>query len=327
MASPLGISLAYGRALHVGVEAFLRGAARTPAEAVRAAFGGLSSELAKNGRSPGIRWDDYHERTLTGDISQQGNNFGNLPDADFCRFWLARQVPLWILLYGASRVRHSEKALYIPLTPQPGWRDSWSVECWLDFILEVEGGYQITDLKTSSGGWDERDFHKSSKQALLYMGAYAREVGEDPALPFEFHVLPRTKAGLPALELAREWAAEDHASEPGIRQPYLDALLAGGPAKTKIVTVGRGKAAVKTEVPVLDEAGELVLEWTLADALQVWEVPYDLQKVNTYIRGVIRPKIAMIEADAFPANPSGWHCSSRFCDFFPVCAFGEGTLL
>lgn len=353
--NPLGISLSYGRAAHGGMEAFLRGAARTPQQALLAATAILTEELAKNQRN-GIRWDAYHERNQDGSISQTGSNFGSLPDVDFCRFWLVRQVALWLLLYGDLKVRHSEKAIFIPLAKLPHWTSEWSIECWLDFIVEGPAGYRLVDFKTSSKGWDERDLQKSSKQALLYMAAYAQELyaaataGYDispdqrlrwragmaawepipstlPVAPFEFHVMPRTRAALPALEIAYAWAKGELD-----RVEALTLLNAGGPVKTTVATkatkASKTRAAVAAvTAPVLDAEGQQVQEWTVKDAMEVWSVAYDAKKINTYLNGVVRPRINVIEAEAFAANPSGWWCAPSYCDYWVHCAFGEGTAL
>lgn len=319
---PTGIAMIIGRALHSGGENMLRGAAKTPAQAVSAALRTFHAEVSKAESGPGVRWDDWHERNLDGSISLKEKNFGSLPSPEFVEFWLVRQLALWLLVNRDLKIRYSEHRIFVPLRGEAHWKTPWSLEMWLDIVVVDEEGWGIVDLKTSGAPWEAREIHKGTHQADLYMGGMAREMGSLPARPFEFHILPRTKASLPALQIAYDWLHDKLT-----REEALAALRAGGAPKVKVVTKGRGRKAVKTEEPVLDAEGRPVLDWTLSDALQVVSVNYDVARVNTYLQGVIRPKVNLIEAGAFVANPDGWWCDKRFCDFYGVCAFGDGDLL
>jgi hypothetical protein len=277
--SQTGVSLLLGRAFHEGIEAFLRGAARTPRDAALAGVAAFEKEISTSK----VRWDDWHEVNKDGTVSQSPKgNFGRIPSIEFGRFWLERQLPLYIAVFGSRKLLFSEKSIYVPLTPQPNWSGPWSVEAWLDIVLDAEPGYQIVDPKTSPDQWEANDYQKFTHQADVYMGAASVEWSEPPAHPFEFHVLPRLKAALPVLEQARAWAFDG--------------------------------------VPFSSNEG-------IEFALQIHEVDYNPERINTYIKGVMRPRITMIEAGAFAANPQGWHCSEKWCDYWKHCAFGSGDHL
>lgn len=284
----VGVAAIYGSAFHAGVEAFLKGKAKTPAEAVKAAKGYLANEMISENRlTIPIRWDEYHEVNLDGTVSgSPTGNFARLSAPEFCNFWLERQLPVWIALYGGLKVKASEHRIDVKLTKQEKWSGEWSIECWLDF--EVEGEARIIDLKSAASPWDEKDVHEKAIQANLYMGAYQQHYDVDPTT-FDFHVLPRTKAALAEFELIGLWTT--------------------------------------TDAKVLKKEGWPSPHDVELAAVQVHAIPFDPDRTNTYVKGVIRPKIALIEAEAFVANPTGWWCSNRYCGYFDHCAFGNGENL
>ncbi len=55
-------------------------------------------------------------------------------------------------------------------------------------------------------------------------------------------------------------------------------------------------------------------------------VAFDLDRINAYLRHVVRPRIAAIESESYIANPHGWWCSESFCSWWSRCAFGGGSV-
>lgn len=299
--NPTSAALVYGRAFHGGIEAYLRRAAKTPEQAVKAALATLQQEIVKQERYHGVRWDEWHSTTLKGEISREGSNFGSLPHPAFAAYWLSLQVPLWIAVYGSMKVVHSEHRVFVPLRPPAGvtWANEWSAECWMDFVTEPSGGgWQITDTKTAGEPWQAKDIAKNSWQAHLYMGAQFRDTGDtEPSAPFQFQIVPRTKA------------AHDY---------MLSLMPSSWPHHDDGAKLGT----------LLDPAFRLsAAEAIEGAALQVIEVPFDLNRTNTYINGVLKPKVNVIESNSFVANPTGWWCAARWCDYHAHCAFGTGTHL
>jgi hypothetical protein len=61
------------------------------------------------------------------------------------------------------------------------------------------------------------------------------------------------------------------------------------------------------------------------DEIQEWEIPFDPDKIQRYIDGVVRRKVDMVEAGIFPAKPSSRSCNEKYCAWWWKCAFGGGT--
>jgi PD-(D/E)XK nuclease superfamily protein len=64
-----------------------------------------------------------------------------------------------------------------------------------------------------------------------------------------------------------------------------------------------------------------------SDNIQEWEIPFDVDKIQRYIDGVVRRKVDQIEAGIFPAKPSSHSCNSKYCAWHYHCQFGTGTNL
>jgi hypothetical protein len=59
--------------------------------------------------------------------------------------------------------------------------------------------------------------------------------------------------------------------------------------------------------------------------VKVWEVPFSSAAINTFLNHVARPVIRSIELEAFTPNTQGWHCSERFCSYWPICPLGQAA--
>src|SRR5262249_41220319 len=185
----ISIALLYGRALHAGIEARSKGRARTDEEAARIAVISLRNDIARQ-KEP-VSWDEPWKTLKDGSVS--ADSYGNLCTPEVCEWWLRHQVPLYLGRFPDLEVVRSEHRIFVPLTEPEGvkWKDHWSLECWLD--REMADG-SIHDLKSAGSAWDDADLRKSSVQAHIYMGAYYSFYQRPPTY-FEFHVLPRLRAG------------------------------------------------------------------------------------------------------------------------------------
>jgi len=64
-----------------------------------------------------------------------------------------------------------------------------------------------------------------------------------------------------------------------------------------------------------------------AARLDEFEVKFDLDYSQQIIDGVVRPRVNMIEAGIFAANPTSRLCNERWCPYHYHCKFGSGTHL
>lgn len=234
--SHLGASLLYGRALHNGIEAFMHQRVFTAAQAVQVAKAYVSYELGSPYRDKQpIRWDEKPERRQDGQVAlSPKGNYGRLSCQQLIDFWLERQIPLWLNTYGHLKILRSEHQIFVPLTPQPDWKNPWSIEAWLD--LEFEGDL-IVDVKSTGDPWDDRDFKKNSMQGLLYMACYRYRYGKLPR--FVFHVLPRSwdkDQGGPALRIDEKPVVWDKQRV----QRYIDGVIR---RKVSLIEAGPGAMA------------------------------------------------------------------------------------
>jgi hypothetical protein len=61
-----------------------------------------------------------------------------------------------------------------------------------------------------------------------------------------------------------------------------------------------------------------------APRVDVHRFEWNLGLIQAYLDSIVKPQIAVIEAEHYVANPGGSLCTSKYCSFFDHCVFGTG---
>jgi hypothetical protein len=154
----------------------------------------------------------------------------------------------------------------------------------------------------------------------------------DPKIKAELDkIVPQLKDGVPVVEKRITLQV------PGVPIPiigYIDVITADGVPcdfKTSSRAWSQSKAEEETQslfyLAALSQAGVRLPDWTFRHYIfvktktpkfQMFEHRHNPGQIM-WLYGMIRSVYDGIEAEIFPENPTGWKCSSKWCDHWSSC--------
>lgn len=173
------IHLAYGSALHEGIEHWLKTGDKE--QAVQVAIDYVHQ--AEN-ESPPLLWDSPPRMTHAG-LIYRGDE-GKLPSMAVCEAGLGLQIEGWIEKFGRLGILALDDIELRVNVPLEGELEGWSLQVKLDIPTD-EGG--MVDLKTAGRPWkeDPQELESKLQQAHLQHWAYLHNYSK-PASYFVYHV-------------------------------------------------------------------------------------------------------------------------------------------